>query len=399
MHTIAFDTFETATIAMFAFFIGKAIVNRSQMLRTYGIPESLIGGFFAAAVVALLHYLARTDIDFDIARRDLFLNYFFAALGLRASVRELLSGWRPLIILVALLTAFLFLQNGVGMAVAQAFELHSKLGIAAGSMALTGRAGTTMAWSAFFEEQFGLSLTRVGFAAYTVGLIAACFVGGPVAKFLIRRHNLATPGGTGDLDVGISHRAPPPQLDYYAFLFALLLIHVAVLLGGALQVGLDHAAVPMPLYILCLTAGVLIGQTLPRIAPKLDWQGSRNGLSLISDVSLGLFYTITLMSLRLWAIEGLIGFIIVLIALQVLLTVAYAVFVVFPLMGRDYQAAVISAGFVGLTLGSTATTMAIMSAVAGEYGRAPQAFVIVPVVCGFFTDIINSVVITLFAML
>lgn len=393
MRTLQIDTFGTATIAMCVFFVGKAIVARSKRLQAYSIPEPVIGGFASAIIIALIHYIADTDIVFDLFRRDIFLVYFFAALGWRSSVRQLISGWRPLFILVAVTSAFLFLQNEVGIGLATAFDLHPKLGIAAGSMALTGRAGTTVAWASVFQEQFGISISRVGIGANMAGLIAACCLGGPMAKFLIKRHRLETPGPSADLDVGISRNFVAPQLDYHGFLLALLCIHVTVIVGQLLNLGLDWAGVQMPLYVLCLAAGVALGNIIPLFAPKLEWQSNNQGLALISDVSLGLFYSMTLMSMQLWAVEGIAGFIIVLIACQVLLTTLYTILVVFPLMGRDYQAAVISAGFVGVTLGSTATTMAIMTAVAGQYGRAHRAFVIVPFVCGFFIDIVNSLVI------
>jgi ESS family glutamate:Na+ symporter len=399
MPTISIDPFGTATIALCVFFVGKAIVTRTRVLQTYSIPEPVLGGFAGAILVSIAYFATETIIDFDISRRDVFLVYFFAALGLRAGFRELLAGWRPLLILLALASLFLVLQNGVGIAVATAFDLHPKLGLVAGSMALTGRPGTTVAWASFFDEHFGINTSRVGIATNMAGLIAACCIGGPIAKFLIRFHNIRTPGPGGDLDVGIARNAPPPSLDYNGFLFALLRVHLAVLLGQSFDSTLGVVGVQMPLYILCLAAGIVLGNILPRVAPKFDWPGSNDGLALISDVSLGLFYTMTLMSMRLWAIEGIAGFIIVVIIAQVILTAAYTMFIVFPMMGRDYQAVVISTGFVGVTLGSTATTMALMTAVAGEYGRAHLAFVIVPAVCGFFIDIVNFLVIGLFAAL
>ncbi|MFO1152079.1 MAG: sodium/glutamate symporter [Rhodospirillales bacterium] len=397
MLTISLDPFETATLAICVFFVGKAIVMRSRVLQTYSIPEPVIGGFTCAIATTILFLLVDVDVSFDISRRDVFLIYFFAALGLRSDFKELLTGWRPLITLLALASAFLFLQNGVGIALASAFDLHPKLGIVAGSMALTGRAGTTVAWSGFFDEHFGLSTTRVGIATNMVGLIAACCIGGPIAKLLIRLHKVQTPGPSANLDVGISFRVPPPPLDYNGFLFALLRLHLAVILGQLISLVLKHLGIEMPLYVLGLAAGIVLGNALPRIVPKFNWPGSNEGLALISDVSLGLFYTMTLMSMRLWAIEGIATFIITVIMCQVVLATLYTIFVIFPIMGRDYQAVVISTGFVGVSLGSTATTMALMTAVANVYGRAHLAFVIVPIVCGFFIDIANFLVISLFA--
>jgi ESS family glutamate:Na+ symporter len=394
------DVFGTTTIAMCVFFVGYAIVMRLQVLRDYSIPESVVGGFACAIIIALIYQLADVEITFDLVRRDILLVYFFAALGLRSSLVELIYNGRPLLILVALASVFIIVQNVAGIAIARAFNYDPNLGIVAGSMSLTGRSGTTVAWAPFFEEQFGLQhVSRLGMGVNMAGLIAACCIGGWIARFLINRYRLQTPGPSADLDVGVSREAEAPKLDYYAFLLALLRIHIAIILGQILGVGLEAIGIQMPLYVTCLAAGIGLGNLMPRIAPKLDWPGSDQCLTLIAYVSLGLFYTMTFMNMQLWTAGGYLFFILVVIIVQVLLTVCYIYLLVFRAMGRDYEAAVISAGFAGIVLGSTATTMAIITAVARQYGRAHKAFVIIPLACGFFIDIVNSLTIALFPAL
>ncbi|MGZ9142828.1 MAG: sodium/glutamate symporter [Candidatus Binatia bacterium] len=394
------DVFGTTTIAMCVFFVGYAIVMRLKLLRDYSIPESVVGGFTCAMLIAVLYHLTDLKISFDSARRDILLVYFFAALGLRSSLAEMISNGRPLLVLVALACVFIVVQNVAGIAIARAFNYDPNLGIVAGSMALTGRSGTTVAWAPFFEDRFGLeNVSRLGMGVNMAGLIAACCIGGPLAKFLINRHHLRTPGPSSDLDVGISREAEAPKLDYYAFLLALLRIHIAIILGQLLGWGLEAVGVYMPLYVTCLAAGIALGNLMPRIAPKLDWPGSDQCLTLIAYVSLGLFYTMTFMNMQLWTAGGYLFFILVVIVVQLLLTVCYIYVIVFRAMGRDYEAAVISAGFAGIVLGSTATTMAIITAVARQHGRAHKAFVIIPLACGFFIDIANSFAIMLFPAL
>ena len=398
--SLEIDVFGTTTIAMCVFFLGYVIVSRSKILRDYSVPEPVVGGFACAVLSALIYSLADVTITFDLFRRDILLVYFFAALGLRSNLRELIANGRPLTILVALASVFIVVQNVVGIAIALAFDYDRQIGIVAGSMALIGRSGTTVAWAPIFEEQFDLQhVSRLGIAVNMTGLLAACAIGGPIARFLIHRYSLPAPGGSADLDVGISRDAESPKLDYYAFLLTLLRVHVAIIIGQIFGVGLDAVGVSMPLYVTSLVAGIILGNLLPRIAPKLDWPGSDQCLTLIAYVSLGLFYTMTLMSLQLWTAGEFLVFVVVVILVQVLLTVCYIYFIVFRAMGRDYEAAVISAGFAGIALGSTATTMAIITAVAREYGRAHKAFVIVPLACGMFIDIVNSLAITLFATL
>jgi ESS family glutamate:Na+ symporter len=394
------DVFGTTTIAMCVFFIGYGIVSRSTILRDYSIPESVVGGFAGAVVIAILYYSVDLTIKFDLIRRDILLIYFFSAIGLRSNVRELINNGRPLFILVGLASLFIVVQNIVGIAIAVSFGYERQIGIVAGSMALMGRSGTTVAWAPAFQEMFGLQhVSRLGVGVNMAGLLAACAIGGPIARFLISRHRLALPGASASLDVGISRAAESPKLDYYAFLLALLRIHIAIIIGQVLVLALQAVGVLMPLYVTSLIGGIILGNVLPHVAPKLDWPGGDQCLTLIAYVSLGLFYTMTMMSLQLWTAGDFLVFIAVSIAIQALIAIFYIRFIVFRAMGRDYEAAVISAGFAGVALGSTATTMAIMTAVAREYGRAHKAFVIVPLACGMFIDIVNSLAITLFATL
>lgn len=398
--TFHVDVFGTTTLAMCAFFFGYAIILRSAPLRDYGIPEPVVGGFAFAIVIALIHYAADVTVTFDLARRDILLVYFFAALGLRSNLRELVSNGRPLLVLVALASVFIVLQNVVGIAIARAFDLDPQIGIVAGSMALTGRSGTTIAWAPIFEEQFHLEhVSRLGTAVNMVGLIAACCVGGPIARWLVRRHSLKAPGPAAALDVGFSSDAEAPKLDHHNFLLALLRIHITIFGGQAVGIGLEAIGVLLPLYVCSLIAGIALGNVKPRIAAGFDWPGSDQCLMLIAYVSLGLFYAMTLMNLQLWSAGGYLVFVLVVAVVQTLLTAFYVVFGVFRVMGRDYDAAVVSAGFAGIALGSTATTMAIMTAVAKQYGRAHKAFVIVPLACGIFIDIINSLAIAAFSTL
>ena len=398
--TFEVDVFATTTIAICVFFIGYAIVMRSRVMRDYSIPEPVIGGFAFAILIALIYVFANVQITFDMARRDTLLIYFFAALGLRSNLRDLITHGRPLLLLVALAAVFIVIQNIAGITIAQFFNYDRQLGIVGGSMSLIGRSGTTVAWAPIFHQQFGVEhVSRLGLAVNMAGLIAACCLGGPFAKMLISRDRLTTPGPGGNLEVGFANSAEAPKVDYRAFLLALLRIHIAIFGGQLVGLGIDATGVHMPLYVSCLIAGILLSNVNLRIAPSFDWTGSDQCLTLIAYVSLGLFYSMTLMSLQLWTAGEYLLFLLVAIVIQVALALAYAYFIVFRAMGRDYEAAVICAGFIGIALGSTATTMAIMTAVAKQYGRAHKAFVIVPLACGIFIDIINSLAITFFATL
>ncbi|HSO43859.1 MAG TPA: sodium/glutamate symporter [Rhodospirillales bacterium] len=396
--TYELDSFGTATVAMCVFFVGHALVRRFVVLRDYAFPEPIVGGFAFALAVAALFWLADVKITFDLFRRDILLVYYFAALGMQTNLREVVANGRPLFVLVGLAGAFIVVQNVAGIAIAQSFGHDPANGIIAGSMALIGRSGTTVAWSPVFSAQFELGhVSRLGLAVNMTGLIAACCIGGPLARALIQRHRLAAPGPAKLPEVGGATAQDAPRLDHHAFLLALLRLHVAILAGEVLARGLDAANITMPLYVTCLIAGILLGNLTPRLASGLDLRASDDGLTLIAYVSLGLFYTMTIMSQQLWAAGEFLSFVTVNIAVQAALAAACAYLIVFRVFGADYDAAVISAGFVGIALGSTATTLAIMAAVATQYGRSQKPFVIVPLACGIFVDIINSALIALFA--
>ena len=222
----------------------------------------------------LVYVIADVQITFDLTRRDTLLVYFFAALGLRSSLRDLITHGRPLLILVALASVFIIVQNVAGIAIAHSFGYDTQIGIVGGSMSLIGRSGTTIAWAPIFQQQFGVDhVSRLGIAVNMAGLIAACCLGGPVAKLLINRHRLAAPGPGDNLEVGFSNRMEAPKVDYRAFLLALLRIHITILGGQLIGLGIDATGVHMPLYVSCLIAGIILGNVKPRMASAIDWAG------------------------------------------------------------------------------------------------------------------------------
>jgi len=169
--------------------------------------------------------------------------------------------------------------------------------------------------------------------------------------------------------------------------------------GTALHGLIAQTGLTLPAFVSSLIAGIVLRNLLPVAPSKLVrrvWPGTDDALGLISDLALGLFMIMALMSLQLWELASYFDFIIVVLAIQIFLTIAFTVMVIFPAMGRDYEAAVISAGFSGISLGSTATAIANMTAVAQQHGAAHKAFVIVPLVCGFFIDIVNALIISAF---
>lgn len=396
------DDLMAFTLAILLLFTGKGLAARVEVLRRYGIPEPVVGGLLCAAVVCALYYGTGLRVEFDLSARDMLLLYFFAALGLNSNIRALFSGGRMLLVLVLLASGFMVLQNGLGMAMAAAFGMDPRTGLMVGSVSLTGGVGTTLAWAPHFAGTLGIrGAAELGLAANMFGLIAACVVGGPVASHLIRRHRLA-PAANADLEVGtLFSEAPHAKLDYYGVLLAVFWLNLALMLGNGVSTLIGMAGLKLPAFVGCLLAGIGLRAAGDLIAPEGGrmWRfaAMQPGIALISDISLGMFLTMALMGMQLWELQAMFGFLTLTLALQIALAVVFTVFVVFRLMGRDYEATVVCSAFGGISLGSTATAVANMSAVTREYGAAPKAFLIVPLVCGFFIDLVNALVIGLMA--
>ena len=395
MNSFEFDAFLSFTLAIVLLFIGKGLTRKSAFLRRYSIPEPVIGGFLCVAAVGIAYFFFDLKVSFSLEVRDWLLLYFFSAIGLRADIRTLISGGKPLAILLALASSFILLQNLTGMGIAGAFGMDPKAGLMVGSISLTGGVGTALAWAPTFVDSLGISnALELGVAANTVGLIAACVVGGPIARFLITRNNIVT-SGDSELDVGVKRSdESTSKVDSYGFLWAWLWLNVILVLGYFINEGLEAGGVRLPLFVSCLIGGILIGNARNLILGKDEaYPGAKLGIALISDVSLGMFLTMALMGLQLWELQGILLFIAVAMLFQVLLSVLFTLLIVFRAMGKDYEASVISAGFGGITLGSTATAIVNMTAVVKQYGAAHRAFIVVPLVCGFFIDVVNALII------
>lgn len=404
MQLAGFATFNVAIMVLAA---GKLLNRRLPVLREFSIPEPVSSGLLVCLLLALVHAVTGLAIGFDLATRNFLLLYFFSGIGLNADVRTLLAGGRPLAILVVLTIGFLLLQNVTGIAMASLLGLDPLIGLLAGSVSLVGGHGTAIAWAPRFAELHGIaSAMEIGVACATFGLILSSLLGGPIARLLIRRHHLHTPGsaaasrGTGTRTGGaaagaegaIAGRGEAEPITSFRLLATLFWLNVSLALGQLLEQGLAAFGWKLPLFVCCLFGAILLTNTVPRLLP-IPWPAHSSSLALVSEVSLGIFLAMSLMSLQLWTLAGLGGPLLVILAAQLLVAVLYIGFLVFPAMGRDYEAAVVCAGFGGFSLGATPTAMANMAAVAGLYGAAERAFLVVPLVSGFFIDISNSLVI------
>jgi len=398
--TIETPGFLTFTISIIVFFVGAGLNRWIAPLRRWNIPEAVTGGLLAALVTLVAHEVFGLAITFDLDARDMLLLYFFTGIGLNARLDDLIKGGRPFLVLLALTLVFLLIQNLIAAGSAAALGLPKGITVLLGSASLIGGHGTTIAWAPLIEARFGLSnAMEIGVAAATLGLVIASLVGGPVASLLISRNGLIGPVSEEPM-VGLPDEVPEQpdraDLNHVSLLRTILVLNVAILIGFAVDELVAETGLKLPLFVVCLLVAILLTNTIPRFLPQVRWPTRTRALALISDLSLNIFLAMSLMSMQLWTLGGLGPSLVVVLALQTAAAVAYMLFIVFPAMGRNYQAAVISAGFSGISLGATPTAIANMTAVTKVHGAAPTAFIILPLVSAFFIDIANAVVIGLF---
>ena len=396
------DSLIAVTIGIIVLFVGKRLNDSIGFLREYSIPEPVTGGLLFSILFGLVYLVLNVEVEFNLAARDILLVYFFTTIGINSSVRDLISGGRPLIILLLITVAFMVAQNLVGIGGAWLFDLPAAVGVIGGTVSLIGGHGTTIAWAPQIAENFGISnAMEIGIASATIGLILASLMGGPVAKFLINRHKLQPDAAhiNDAQDVGVSARDGDKNISHLDFLNTILAIHIAIILGTLLNDLVSGWGLSLPLFVTCLFAGILLTNLLPHgFLGKhgIKWPTRAPAMALIADVALGTFLAMSLMSMQLWTLVDLAGPVFTILALQLVLAVLVAIFILFPAMGRDYNAAVVCAGFSGVTLGATPTAMANMAAVTQRFGPSHQAFIIVPLVSAFFIDLANAVMIPFF---
>lgn len=387
------DSFLSVTLAIFVLFTGKGLISHFSLLRAFNIPEPVVGGLLFSILFAVVYFTSGVAVEFDLANRDLMLVYFFSTIGLNSNIMALLNGGKPLVILLIATIVYMIIQNAVGISVASLFGLEPVVGMLGGTVSLIGGHGTAIAWAPTFIEEHGISnAMEIAIACATFGLILASLMGGPIASYLIRKNDLKATE-TNDIDVGISHDVQYATIDYFAFLHAILSIHITIVIGYFLNEFLAAAGLKLPLFVACLFIGIIVSSFIkPNLSKKinwLNWQSKGNAMALIADISLGIFLAMSLMSMQLWVIADLAGPIVAIITAQFVIAATITVLVMFRLMGSDYNAAVVCSGFGGISLGSTATAMANMTAVTKNYGPSHLAFVIVPLVSAFFIDLVN----------
>ncbi len=386
---IDIDVALTLVISILVLLVGRLIIGRVEFLRTYSIPEPVVGGLIVALLLTAARVLMDTRVVFDMALQTPMQLAFFSTVGLSADARMLMVGGRKLVVFVIVVTVFLVVQNAVGVAAAIGLDLNPLLGLMAGSITLTGGHGTGAAWAKVFGEVNNIQgAMEVAMACATFGLILGGVVAGPVAHFLITRYKLRGEADTAEIaapgEIGPYERRP---LSPESLIETVLLIMVCVALGGLLAAFVKIPGITLPTFVWCLFVGIILRNLFSLTG---IYRVDADTIELLGTVSLSLFLAMALMALRLWELVSLALPILIILVLQAVAMILFAVLVTFTVMGRNYDAAVLAAGHIGFALGATSTAIANMQAITNRYGHSRLAFLLVPVTGAFLVDITNA---------
>ncbi|WP_164110261.1 MULTISPECIES: sodium/glutamate symporter [Sphingobacterium] len=398
---MVFGLFETLTSACLVLLLGFYVVKKVKFFQNYNIPEPVVGGFLVAILLYLAYHFYGISFQFDGSLQTSMMLIFFSSIGLSADFAKLKKGGKPLLVFIGITGTFIFLQNAFGISVAKLVGLDPSYGLIAGSITLTGGHGTGAAWAENLTSTFGTEgAMELALACATYGLVMGGIIGGPVAKFLLRKSNIFPSAQIK------SNIAPPKEAFEYPeskrrmnvrnVIETLTMLATCVTIGQILYTIMKGTSFELPNFVWSLLIGVIIRNILSRTTTYIV---NDHAVDVLGNTGLYLFLTIALMSLQLWQLSGLATQVLIILLLQTLMMIFFAIFVTYRVMGKDYDAIVLAAGHCGFGLGATPTAIANMQAITDRYGPSHKAFLIVPMVGAFFVDLINNVFINLFVNL
>ena len=394
--TITFSELQSLAVGLVALVAAGAIVRALPWLARASVPVPVIGGILVALGAAVLFRFGDVTLQFSTGLRDFFLLVFFTSVGLSAKLSLLKAGGRPLVILCLATVILLVAQNLTGLAMAWVTGAHPFYGLLVGSISFVGGPGTAAAWAQEGQAMGLANAPEIAIGAATLAVVVGALVSGPVTGWLVRRRNLSGPSGDSPASWAAPEKAESAPAPPIATVMAvLLLIVLAVLIGGLVNDWARANGWVLPGFLTAMLAGALIINVADVFGARIDFSPIERG----GEISLQLFLVMFLMSLKLWTLGAAIGPLMANVALQVLVTVLIAVFVLFRWLGRDYDAAVTVGGFLGFGLSSMPVAMATMDSVALRYGPSPKAFLLIALAGSFFVDLANAVIVKLFMMM
>ena len=425
MENIELDMIQTAGIGALALIVGMVLTRKVAFLQKFCVPSPVSGGVIFSLITLMLYGWFHVEVSFDGTLKDVFMLAFFTSVGFQSDLKVIKQGGKLLAIMLTLLVVIIAVQNIMPMGITRLMGVDPLIGMAAGSISMTGGHGTAGGFASVLEGMGLHGAGTIGMAAATFGLIAGSMIGGPLAEKIVRTkltHEQMQPQDD-EIDpamagiesdeaspTGRAKRVSTNEQEFQQYAKASYCI-ILVMGGGTLLSWLfAKTGITFPTYFGALILAAITRNTIGFFSYKEDdgenqssgkWVKADKLLDMeriisVGNISLSMFLGMAMISLKLWELQSLALPLIVILVSQVLMMALFAYFVAFPLLGRDYDAAVLCAGICGFSLGATPNAMANMSAVCYKYRYTVKPFLIVPIIGAMFADLINTGIITLF---
>ena len=392
MIKIELDMYQTLAVAVLVLMLGAYLKSKIYFLEKFCIPAPVIGGLLFAIFTCICYTTGVAEFSFDDILREVCMVFFFTSVGFQANLKVLKSGGKSLIIFLGLVIALILSQNFLAVGLAKLLHISPLVGLCTGSIPMVGGHGTAGAFGPVLED-FGVSgASTLCTAGATFGLIAGSMMGGPIGKRLIEKKNLLETVVQEDDSLLVEEEKKHERHTsmYPAAVFQLI---IAIGIGTIVSKLLSLTGMTFPIYIGAMIAAAFIRNIGEYSGKFTIYMGEIND---IGGISLSLFLGIAMITLKLWQLADLALPLIILLAGQTVLMFVYTYFVVFNVMGRDYDAAVLSSGVCGFGMGATPNAMANMQAICEKFAPSVKAYLLVPLVGSLFADFLNSLVITFF---
>ena len=418
MTSIELDMIQTAGIGALALIVGMVLTRKVAFLQKFCVPSPVSGGIIFSLITLVLYGFCDVEVSFDGTLKDVFMLAFFTSVGFQSDLKVIKQGGRLLVIMLTLLVVIIALQNLMPMSITRLMGVDPLIGMAAGSISMTGGHGTAGGFASVLEGMGLHGAGTVGMAAATFGLIAGSMIGGPLAEKIVRTkltHEQMQPQDE-DIDpamagiesdeaspTGRTKRVSTNEQEFQQYAKAAYCILLVMSGGTILSWLFAKTGITFPTYFGALILAAIVRNTIGFVSYKDNgkWEKAEKLLDMerivsVGNICLSMFLGMAMISLRLWELQSLALPLIVILVSQVVMMALFAYFVAFPLLGRDYDAAVLCAGMCGFGLGATPNAMANMSAVCYKYRYTVKPFLIVPIIGAMFADLINTGMITLF---
>jgi ESS family glutamate:Na+ symporter len=391
---IKLDIAQTLAIAAVLLLLGDFVKKRISILERFFIPGPVIGGLIFSIIALVGHQTGSFEFSFYADIRSLLMMVFFTTIGFSASLELLKKGGVGVAMFLLAAALLVAIQNGVGVTLAEALGLHPLIGLAAGSVSLTGGHGTSAAFGPILEKAGANAALPAAIAASTWGLVTGCLIGGPVGTLLMKRHKLRYVASADQVayDKDLSTARETKVTNEKTVMFAVMLIVLSMGLGSFFGPFMSRFGITLPSYI----GPMLVAAVIRNVIDYRNMVLPIKQIEVAGNISLSFFLCMALMSMKLWELAPIAGPLLVILLVQTVIMGFYAYFVTFNMMGRDYDAAVLAAGHCGFGLGATPNAMANMESFTAANGPSMKAFFVLPLVGALFIDFVNATIITTF---